>query len=177
MSTARLFGISLLAGFFLLSCPSPSLAHTLKTDGNIGGLLHVDPTDEPFAKSPATIYFELTDKTARISPANCECEMTVERERKQLSTQALYTQDSTSLETQIPYTFPEPGIYELKFLGRLGSEQFNLSFDVRVQPAAQLTDKGESESHTGHYIIFGVGGLVLLGYLLYTSKREPSVIK
>lgn len=177
MSTARLLGVALLAGFFLLSCPSFSLAHTLKTDGNIGGLLHVDPTDEPFANSPATIYFELTDKTARISPANCECRMVVQREGKQLSTQALYTKDSSTLETQIPYTFPEPGVYQLKFLGSVGSEQFNLSFDVRVQHAAQLTNNDESESHTGHYIIFGAGGLVLLGYLLYTSKRKPPVIK
>lgn len=177
MSTARLFGITLLAGFFFLSCPSPSLAHTLKTDGNIGGLLHVDPTDEPFAHSPATIYFELTDKTARISPANCECEMTVEREGKQLSTQALYTQVSSSLETQITYTFPEPGVYQLKFLGSVGPEQFNLSFDVRVQPAAQLTDNGESENHIGHYIIFGAGGLVLMGYLLYSYKRKPSAAR
>ncbi len=180
MSTARLLGfalLALLAGLCLLVIPSPSLAHTLKTDGNIGGLLHVDPNDEPFANAPATIYFELTDKTGKTTPANCACEMVVERNGKQLSDQFLYPEDARLLQTEISYTFSEPGVYQVRFFGRAAMQQFNLSFDVRVQPAVQLTNNGESENHTGHYIIFGAGGAFLVGYLLYSYRRKADVTK
>jgi hypothetical protein len=169
--------LALATGLILFGLPLTTSAHTLKTDGNIGGLLHVDPTDEPFANAPSTIYFELTNKSAHITPAKCECQMVVKLGGKQLSTQALYPEGSNSLETKISYTFPEPGVYQLKFLGSAGTEQFSLSFDVRVQPAAQLTSNGESENHTGHYVIFGAGGLFLLGYMLYSYKRKSIVTK
>src|SRR5689334_22170899 len=81
-------------------------AHSLETDGNIGGVIHIDPDDSPVAGEAAVLFFELKDKTRQFEFQHCDCRITISSEGRQF-----YAGPLTSLVYR--YTFPQAGDYQI----------------------------------------------------------------
>jgi hypothetical protein len=169
-----------LAGAAILICwAQPSLAHTLETHSTVGALFHIDPNDEPIAGQPATIYIELQDKSAKLTPANCNCKLVISLQDKEIFNDFLFKNDAASLATQVPFVFPKAGVYTVSIEGEPAAEiePFDLDYETQVKlntSLAATNEPGASKpyDHTTHYIVFGAGGLVVLGYLAYTLKKK-----
>lgn len=61
-----------------LTIASPAIAHKVKTEGDVGATLHVEPNDNPRAGEPAKTWFALTRKGGKVIPiAECNCQLAV----------------------------------------------------------------------------------------------------
>jgi hypothetical protein len=62
MHIKRVFWVLLLIVLLLdIQLPQAS-AHVLLSNNTVGGVLHIDPEDDPIAGQPAKFYIELKDK-------------------------------------------------------------------------------------------------------------------
>ena len=68
-----------LAGILLLSLAvTPVEAHTIKADGDVGVLFHLEPDHNPRAGDPTLVWFALTRRGGEaIGFESCECRLTV----------------------------------------------------------------------------------------------------
>lgn len=123
----KLISIIFIFIYFLL--PSTISAHILETSSDIGAVLHIEPDDDPYAKIPSQIYFDIKDKSNRFNFISCECVFTVEVNDKKIHSQK-------ALSESITYTFPEKGIYKISLEGRPidsgNFTAFKLTYDIRV---------------------------------------------
>lgn len=139
-------------GVLVCTLSSPSLAHKIEVQGDIGATLHIEPDDLPKAGVPSDVWFALTQAGGTIVPLEaCECSLT------------LYDGGGTAIATpglqpvsaegfaDIPgasVTFPEVGAYELALAGEPSDggqfAPFELRFEVTV--AARAADAALPES-------------------------------
>jgi hypothetical protein len=171
-TSIKIFGLTLAAVIAFL--PALASAHTLETESTVGALLHIDPNDEPVAGEPATIYIELQDKSGKLTPGNCNCHLVILFGEKQIFANPVFQSGAVSLSTQASFVFPEPGAYTVSIDGepKTEIEPFDLDFPVQVKAPATLNPKAEKIDHTLHYIVFGAGGIALLAYWWYDTKRR-----
>src|SRR5258706_8999090 len=97
--------------FFL--APQQVFAHTLKIDGTIGVILHVDPDDAPVAGIESKLFVEIQDKSGRFNvnnPENCDCRLSIVQKDKTIKTLAVTTGGTYN---QLRYTFPISGVYHV----------------------------------------------------------------
>lgn len=160
-----------LALFILLGIHCAS-AHILKIDGTVGGVLHIDPNDEPIAGAPSHLVLDLKDTSGKFSIENCNCTISVVSEGKQIFSGKIGSTTSNTL-----YTFPSAGIYSVIAEGSVKSgaqggtafQSFKLSYDIRVEegngaPQELSTLQKILGQHALHIIIFG--GAIIIGIIL-----------
>lgn len=133
-------------GWLLLSVliNTPVAAHTLKVTKDVGGVLHIEPHDNPRAGKAAQAWIVLTRKGGQIIPlAQCNCQLTVYRKPRRQGDVPLLQPKLQALSNQqyqgIPGTkivFPNPGEYELELRGtpKAGAnfQPFKLLYTVNV---------------------------------------------
>lgn len=129
------------------------LAHTVKTDADVGATFHLEPNHNPRSGEPATTWFALTRAGGEtIALEACNCQLTVFRQGDRTQPVATPTLEAISAEgyENIPgaeVIFPEAGVYELQLTGtpqEAGDFQaFSLSYEVTVRPGTTTTPTSE----------------------------------
>jgi len=172
---------SLLLASIIAIIPSVVFAHVLKSDGDIGAIIHIDPEDSPIVGEPATFFFEFKDKSGKLNLAQCDCMVTIANRGTQVLSQPLSSSSSSLNSPAFQYTFPEKSLYTVVVKGspQLGAsfQAFTLSYDIRVDRGGDIETPAEKKSsHTTHYIIFG-GGFVALLILYLVERNKKKKIK
>ncbi|MFI5157626.1 MAG: hypothetical protein ACHQF4_02105 [Sphingobacteriales bacterium] len=151
-------------------------AHTLKIDGDIGVILHTDPDDDPIAGQPTGLYFEITDRTKKFDPANCDCKFEVVQNGKEIFSEELFDPGQQVQSTPVvKYTFEAKGVYDIILQGtpKINGQfqPFKLDYNLRVNHTAPIVDSaGASQkpyNHTFHYVLIGIGVLIAFGMIGY----------
>lgn len=126
---------------------SAAVSHQVKTTDNVGGMLHIEPDDNPRAGQPALTWFTLTRKGGKIIPlSECNCKLTVYAQRSTTGAVALDIPPLKGVSVQqyqgvpgVEITFPTAGAYQLNLKGTPAKnpadfQPFELKFDVTVAP-------------------------------------------
>lgn len=181
------------ASFAIVFYTPSAQAHFLVTDRNIGAVLHIDPNDEPIAKSQASFFFEFKDKENKFQPTNCNCTFSIVEDSKEIySTDLFQNNTNPSLSNaSVFYTFPERNVYQIKVVGTPKTpdafQSFVLVWNFRVDQEASVSpvsSNGQSQTnsnwfslHAGHLIAAGAVFLFLIFALIkqYMGKSRPSV--
>lgn len=148
-------------------------AHILKTDNNIGAVLHIDPADEPIAGLPATFFFEFKDKQSKFQPAACNCQFSISENGQSIYSQPLFQSSSTPTLTNalVTYTFPKADSYKITVVGQptqpAAFQSFSLVYDVRVS-----SDTHQHTSHTIHYVFGGLAAAFVVLYIATLKRRH-----
>ena len=146
--------------------------HMLKTDGDIGVLMHVDPNDEPVAREPATFYFEIKDRSNKFSAAQCDCRLRVLEQGRELAERSA---QANGAALAAAYTFAEGGVYRVELRGTPTGEAhftaFSVPFDVRVEKNAAL---GAESPRTWRalVVVLGAGLLALAAWAVIRVLRD-----
>jgi len=169
--------------------PKFTAAHVLKIDGTIGGVIHINPDDDPIVGEAANIYFDIQDTINKFKGTNCDCTLIIKDASTGKTVDQRKKLDSISNDKTIGfiYTFKQKGIYTLILHGEGVPETafspFNLSYDIRVErePSNSISTASveagtskEKDFLSTHYLhLVGVGIVVLYTvYLLIKDSRE-----
>ena len=158
--------------FFL--APQQVFAHTLKIDGTIGVILHVDPDDAPVAGIESKLFVEIQDKSGRFNvnnPENCDCRLSIVQKDKTIKTLAVTTGGTYN---QLRYTFPISGVYHVVIQGKtngkgLAFQSFRTDFEYFVKPGgsefAVIQQENPLRAWTP-YIAAAIGSAIILIFVL-----------
>ena len=124
---------------------APVLAHTVKVDGDVAALFHIEPHHNPMAGKPSLAWFALTRKGGQLIPlSQCNCQLEVypipheEGKTPPLLQPALKTVNVERYKGIMgaTITFPKVGQYELELSGTAKApatfKPFTLSYTVTV---------------------------------------------
>jgi hypothetical protein len=119
----------------------PILAHTVKTAADVAATFHLEPSHNPKAGEPASVWFALTKIGGEIVPLqDCDCKLVVQQFGKAIAQPTLKAINAEQYQG-IPgstITFPAVGIYKLELTGQPKQDNafqpFQLSYEVTVQP-------------------------------------------
>lgn len=186
--------ISLL-GIYIFSCSFQTAeAHTLKTSGSVGAVVHVSPEDDPIAGEPTDFFFEFKDKDGKFTPENCDCKVIVLKSGQEAYSAPLFQSntDPSLTNASFSYTFPEKDIYKVKITGNPltpgAFETFNLEYDIRVARETEnklSTNQANSpepeksgfvywvSTHIPHLI----GGFLVVALLIFALIKQQSAVK
>lgn len=129
----------------------PALAHEVEIADDIGGTLHIEPSDTPRAGEEVLAWVALRSQGGQIiGLEGCDCQLSVYAEPGQTNSAPLLSPELTSVEGDgiegIPgaeFTFPNVGLYTLVMTGSpKGSAEFTpfeLAFDVTVAAGVATT--------------------------------------
>ncbi|MEN9407137.1 MAG: hypothetical protein RLZZ455_353 [Candidatus Parcubacteria bacterium] len=155
--------------------PQTSHAHILEKSGTIGGVIHIDPDDDPIVGQESSIMIELKDTESLLTKDNCTCSFEIISEGKTLYEQPLFQGiENSDQSIAIPYTFPRRDIYLLRIKGQALDKEFNpftLEYSIRVS-REQSEKKSLTSSvsflstHLPHTIGVGIIILFIAGALL-----------
>lgn len=165
---------------FVCSFHAVSFAHVLETNGDVGAVLHIDPDDEPLAGKPSNFFLEFKDKSGKFDPKDCVCTVTITKNGETIFSENLFQESDSGV---FAFTFPEKNIYMLQVTGaptdKNSFQPFTLSYDIRVDKEAQVTQDASLEDSTpiafvrAHLfpLLFGVG-IILFGGILLALKLK-----
>jgi hypothetical protein len=166
----------IIATLCLVLTPGVVSAHTLKLDGSIGVLTHLEPDDAPVAGQPTKIYIEITDTANQFAPSVCDCTLAVIYEGRAIETLPVTVAGSV---TNLSYTFPNSGVYELKITGRpVATAQFRpftATFDYYVTAGNAGISSAKRTNPLQAYVpysIFAVGLAVVLLFFWPTNNQS-----
>lgn len=173
----------ILSGLLIVTVAFPNYAdaHSLKTDGSIGAVMHVNPEDDPIVGEESSFYFEFKDKNKTFEPKNCECTFSVLQNGKVLISQPLFqdTADPGLSHASASYYFPDRGVYTIRVSGQPKTEQlfspFTLDYGIRVsRTTGSQTSQNKGNWFTEHvpHLIGGAIGLTLLGFFVFKNGRK-----
>ena len=156
--------------------PSIIFAHTLKTDGSIGAVMHTDPDDYPIATKPTLFFFEFKDRQNKFDPKICDCRVHILKNSHEITSGELYNNvDKPTLDnSNYSYTFASSGNYIVKAIGKPTTpgafQPFTLTYDVSVRGDQKTAD------NKGIYVLFG--GIVVTGVLaaVFWVLRKKSTV-
>jgi hypothetical protein len=176
----RFVSFKTLLAFLILALhllhPATVFAHTLKTDGPIGAVLHIDPEDDPIIGEPAYFFFEFKDKEEKFRAEDCDCVAIISKDGQELATQTL-SADTNLTSSNFSYTFEEKGVYKIEVTGKpLGEatfKNFKLTYDLRVERTAG-NQPSPGNSFLGSNFHFIALGLILVVFVVITTlgKRK-----
>ena len=130
--------------FLSVLIATPVAAHTEKVSGNVGGLLHIEPHDNPQAGQTAQAWIVLTRKGGElIRLAQCNCQLAVYPNPHTEGDAPLLKPRLHAVTAEqyqgIPgadIVFPKAGTYELELSGTPKSganfKPFKLSYTITV---------------------------------------------
>lgn len=180
MTKIKYFGIIiLLIIVMILAKPNHVSAHMLATNGSIGGILHMNPEDDPIIGQQARLFFEFKDRNGKFDPKNCSCTFAIVENGKEIYSQDLF-QNSTnpSLDNaSIVYTFPEKNVYTIKVSGKPYSNNsfspFTLSWEIRVTREASQSNTQNSGTKT--MLLIGIASIIsifVVGIIAFIFRRK-----
>lgn len=160
----------------------PVEAHFLKTDHNIGAILHVDPNDDPVAKEQASFFFEFKDLKNQFKPKLCDCEFSILENGAVIYSQPLFqnNQNPSLTNTSVFYTFPQKDVYQVQVIGKPVSENafqpFILTWDFRVDQEANHPSQPATYNfftdHLIHFVEAGILIAVFIGLIVSQNKKK-----
>lgn len=171
----RVLATFLLVTFYLSLAPSPVSAHTLKSDGTIGAVIHIDPEDDPIIGEPASFFFEFKDTAGKFKPSECICLVTILKDDQELFSEQLESssQEPSLTSASFSYTFPEKGVYQIKVIGNsvnAGSfDPFKLTYDLRVDRVSGAATEQSFVEKNIHFFL--LGGILVIFLAIFFSKR------
>lgn len=134
------------AGCMLFIPGSSAYAHSLKKDGVISAVLHVQPDDTPLSNQPTEYTLFLHDSSQRFSMAQCDCTVNVERDGKTILSQPLNLNAQNTISGTV--TFPHEGAYEIIFRGKPvvqdAFQPFTLRYVERVKQNPEVDQQPSS---------------------------------
>lgn len=174
-----LFLIFLISG--LLGFGRFAQAHFSQTSGSIAAELHVEPDDDPVIGRPASLLFDITDSQQRFKAADCDCAITINNGSRQLLVAALLpTGPGPSIfSLQIPYTFPQKGLYSIGVTGKPkianAFQSFQLAYNLRVDRSSSLPTlttlaRLAHFDHPEHVAAFAIG--IIVAYVFYKRDKR-----
>lgn len=112
---------------------APVSAHVLKTDGNIGAVLHILPDDNPITKTETTYELAFSgDKSFSLN--DCDCSVAFLLKGKEVSRHTLAASSSSIANDS--FTFDTPGVYDFVVTGAPKNSSsfkaFALTYSVRI---------------------------------------------
>lgn len=122
----------------------PVEAHTIKADGEVGALFHLEPDHNPRVGDPALIWFALTRRGGESIPLQaCNCQLAVYSSPWTEGAEPVLEPNLEAIDaesfTGIPgaeVIFPQVGTYVLELSGdpvvEGDFEPFRLTYDVTV---------------------------------------------
>ncbi|MGL5874412.1 MAG: hypothetical protein ACRC2R_18925 [Xenococcaceae cyanobacterium] len=137
----------ILSSLVILSCSiEPTLAHTIKTDSDVGATFHLEPNHNPRAGESSRVWFALTRRGGQSIPlSQCNCQLKVSPQSSAQKAKVInppLKAISAEKYQGIPgadLVFPSAGIYELEISGtpKAGSQfqPFKLTYTVTVAPS------------------------------------------
>ena len=153
---------------------SPNVdAHTLKVDGTIGVMVHVDPDDAPKVGEVGTIFVNIKDRAGRFderNPASCTCTLTIRKDGEALTTMPV---NSGNVYNTLSFTFSEAGSYELTVNGEPSGQgtpfpPFETTFNYYVTGGQSVY----SENPLQRYLPFV---MVVVGFVIILMFVNPFV--
>jgi hypothetical protein len=173
---------------------SPAIGHTVKTATDVAATFHLEPSHNPKAGEPATIWFALTKAGGQPIPlSDCDCQLAVKQGAAAIAIVPLKAITAEQYQG-IPggeMVFPKVGIYQLIFSGKAKEENafqpFELKYEVTVQPGkAVASDTPTTEVQQGFkvttvndvelpgllpgLVVFGTIGVAAIGYWLVRGR-------
>ncbi len=181
---------------FFITINHTAFAHQVKTTGDVGATLHIEPNDTPRAGEPTKTWFALTRKGGKTIPLSlCNCELAVYAEPYAPEEPALLEPTLQPVTAEryrgIPgteITFPRQGNYQLLLRGKpkagAGFKPFELKFNVTVAAGTASQDLQDSqeinrkitEGQTSGVPFWAIAAFVLMtvGMLLFLVQRVRS---
>lgn len=161
-SGLRRWGVSaMVAPLLFLATPGlvfPGLAHQIKSDGDVGGTIHIEPNEPPHTGVPSQVWLGLARRGGDfLAPDRCNCRLLVyaspvepgEAPLQQATLDGSTMQNFEAVFDQ-DITFPDVGIYELVVQGEPKTagefEPFELRFDVTVATIGQASPVPSTDS-------------------------------
>jgi hypothetical protein len=135
-------------------------AHFLATNNDIGGIIHIDPDDNPIVGKKSNIFIDLKDQKNRLKAGGCDCVLKVLKNDQEISSSSvsMIKGKDESLFVSSSFVFPEKAIYTIRLEGKSKTnsfENFTLNFDFFVE-------KGQgNEWYNYWYIWIGMFGIIL----------------
>ncbi len=175
--------IAILSVFFI-SSSQPVMAHVLKQDHGISGVLHIPPEDNPQAGETVRLNVAFADKKNSFSLANCDCRAVIKLNGKTMQTVPLrpYFSGST-LNSTSTVTFPAIAVYDVALLGTSRNNSFpafQLNYLVRVATSATSPAAASDTTKGASVIIIAAGSLAILALFAYVAiasgpryKKKP----
>lgn len=165
---------------------SPTFAHTVKSEGSIGAVLHIDPGDSPIANDPSHIFIEFKDKENNFSLDKCSCQLFIYQNNQLISQQSLEKSGTDALSAVVNFEFPSSGIYKLEVNGRPldGSDfkNFTFGYDIRVEASSNIV--ATKPNWFSQHLVHLIGGFAVLGFFIFAlikqsidQKKKGGVIK
>jgi hypothetical protein len=162
--------ITLFAVFgILLSSFSIAEAHFLVTDKDIGGIIHIDPDDNPIIGVKSNIFIDLKDQKNRLQVGNCDCNIKILKNDQEISSYPINVvkgQDG-SLFVTTEYLFNEKAVYTIRLEGKSKTnsfENFTLNYDFFVE-------KGQGNEWYNYWYIW-IGGFGIILMILWFLIRK-----
>lgn len=154
--------------------PVTTSAHTLESDGGIGGVLHIQPDDNPIAGVQTSMNIAIKDGAGKFKAQDCNCNYEFK-----LGDTVAATKVANGTATS--YLFPEPGVYNITLRGQpkagASFQQFSLSFVVRVEQSA-VGSTAYGSQNIYRLVLFAVlvTGIVG-GVLVFSTRKKARVTK
>jgi hypothetical protein len=171
----------IVAAFFFLGGMSAE-AHTLKSDGVVSVLMHLEPHGTTLIGKPAVINLEFKSDPSVVDISRCNCSFTLIKGDTQIFKRTIKEGEATTMGNTIfiPYTFSETGDYTLNVSGVTStSSPFSLSYPIVVVDSdhvmADIEGHHHPAGHTLHIILFG--GAILLSAYVILKKDKSNVTK
>jgi hypothetical protein len=163
------FSVFALSGFILSDSVS---AHVLKTDGDIGAIMHINPDDNPLSGTPTTYSIAFKDTTNRFSLSNCGCNVSFTEDNKIIYTEPLTQIDE--LDSANYFTFPKADVYTMTVTGKPkmanAFQPFILSYLIRVQ-----SDQSSATAQP-FPLTLGIGIALGIGLMLLAMTRLDKIL-
>ncbi len=163
----RIFFISLL--FFLSA--TPVSAHFLISDGEVAGLIHITPDDNPPPGSDAPIHVDMRNKDGAFKIANCACTLEIRKSEVLLASFEMMAHEKESSEFMTNYTFQTPGVYELRIHGTdtVSDTSFDMKYDLRVEGRTQNAFQ-EPSDNTQPLLFTGILFGIIISFWFFVKK-------
>jgi hypothetical protein len=179
----KLIVLTLIGIYSIISIPLAS-AHTLKSDGSIGAVIHISPEDDPIIGEPAEFFFEIKDKQNKFKLENCHCEALILKDEKIVFSTSFmqHTGEPNLTNASFRYTFPEKGVYKILLNGMplqsVSFKQFSLTYDIRITREKESTATNQNstqakpQENITHYIILSTILLIFLLIIFWNKIRK-----
>ncbi len=139
----------------------------MDTKGEVGAILHVMPDDDPIAGEPSDMYF---DRQGVVGDASAEVKLTVRNSRDVITAVAVKTTDSLSTAT---YTFPEQGVYTLKFVISNEAGKYVFEQSQRVTRGVVSSSFDAPQYYWAEVLLVtGAIGVFALGIVAFNRRKE-----
>lgn len=156
---------------------APAAAHILSTHGDIGGVIHLTPDDDPYILEVTEGSIEIKDRSGNFKSSNCDCELVIYRAGKEIYRDyASIRQDDISAVANFNYTFPAKDIYTISLIGKPESNanfsEFELKYDFRITRELGNTEGSQANNATFMVVIGGLMAALLASAYFLRSKNK-----